>query len=610
MKKIYLSILGIAALSCSYAQMSIETKERVLETQKKEQVTPSSSKAKNKSEKALGTPIFTSDFTNTSDWTTATPSGTAVTGTGWNVNGTVESTFFAGDRILSTSGGNFAELWNGSYSAPNVGATHTLTTANPIVISTNNLTLKFEQFGAVFNDEQEMYISTDNTTWVKVGDNSDIPALTGSGGSRFDNPTVKEIVLSNYISGSATSLWVRFSWTSANQTSTLPGWWFSYGWMIDDVAVSTLADDDLLIINSVLSAGAQSLMYTKVPLHQATALHFASNIVNIGGNTSNDAALSVTITGGSTYTSAPAMISPMDTTLFESEEFTLTQTGVYNYTATATTSADDNSSNNSRMGSFEITQSKFTVEDGSNSGSFSNTTSNIGQSVKIGNVMDVFENSKIDSMYVFISNTETNVGQEFKGEIWKLNSSDEYELLVETDFTPITSGMLGKEVKLPLNNIVNVSAGDDLLVMASHEGGTTAVRFGLAQVLPDQYVLGYTATGTSPFYISGMNAVRVGVYMNPSASIIENKGNVVSVATIYPNPTNGLSNLSYSLNTASDVTVKMIDVTGKVISTNSIKGQVAGSHTLELDATELKNGVYYVTIYTDEETVTKKLVKK
>jgi hypothetical protein len=135
--------------------------------------------------KAGGDIVWQDDFTNPLNWTIDNAGQTAAT-FGWNVNST-ESSWWTNQVINSTSDGNFAEVNNGNPTAnpatQALNVVYTLTTAQPIAITTNALTLSFLQYGAKFNDAQEMYISTDGTTWVLVGDNSDLPTLSAAGGA-------------------------------------------------------------------------------------------------------------------------------------------------------------------------------------------------------------------------------------------------------------------------------------------------------------------------------------------------------------------------------------------------------------------------------------------
>ena len=76
---------------------------------------------------------------------------------------------------------------------------YTLTTSAPIDVialaGTNQVTLEFEQFGARFNDLQQILYSTDGITFTPIGDNLDKPVLSASGGSAYANPDLKQINL-------------------------------------------------------------------------------------------------------------------------------------------------------------------------------------------------------------------------------------------------------------------------------------------------------------------------------------------------------------------------------------------------------------------------------
>jgi hypothetical protein len=57
--------------------------------------------------------------------------------------------------------------------------------------------LTFRQYGARFNDLQEIQMSTDGTTWITIGDNLDKPVLSAAGGSAYPNADTKTINLGN-----------------------------------------------------------------------------------------------------------------------------------------------------------------------------------------------------------------------------------------------------------------------------------------------------------------------------------------------------------------------------------------------------------------------------
>jgi hypothetical protein len=129
--------------------------------------------------KALGTTVWSSDFSTPGDWTIDNDNQTGGN-FGWNINATKEGWANNATQgiILSTSGGNFAELGNGNPAATpatqKLDVDYYLTTTDSIDITGHpNLILSFMQNGALFNDLQEFQISLNGTTWVTVGDNTD-----------------------------------------------------------------------------------------------------------------------------------------------------------------------------------------------------------------------------------------------------------------------------------------------------------------------------------------------------------------------------------------------------------------------------------------------------
>ncbi|MEC9209667.1 MAG: hypothetical protein VX762_04500, partial [Bacteroidota bacterium] len=191
--------------------------------------------------------VWESDFSDPSDWVLDN-NGQNPPDYGWSIDSNSDG-WWSSNGISSTSGGNFAELSNGDPSATpgtQVGAViYTMTTAQPInvfdSIGSGNATLSFEEYGARFYDLQQVQISTDGINFVTVGDNLSYSQLTANGGSAYANPTLREINIANYIGATPTTVWVRFSWTSALNLPVTDQYyyntWIAYGWYIDDVKV-------------------------------------------------------------------------------------------------------------------------------------------------------------------------------------------------------------------------------------------------------------------------------------------------------------------------------------------------------------------------------------
>ncbi len=76
----------------------------------------------------------------------------------------------------------------------------------------------------------------------------------------------------------------------------------------------------------------------------------------------------------------------------------------------------------------------------------------------------------------------------------------------------------------------------------------------------------------------------------------------------YPNPFNPTTIINYQLTFNSFVTLRIFDLQGKEISTIVNKKQLAGSHSVEFNATNLSSGIYFYTLQTENFKETKKML--
>lgn len=78
---------------------------------------------------------------------------------------------------------------------------------------------------------------------------------------------------------------------------------------------------------------------------------------------------------------------------------------------------------------------------------------------------------------------------------------------------------------------------------------------------------------------------------------------------IYPNPSNGVINLHYFLKEPEDISIKIIDMLGKMVYEHSYKNKMTGLNKDSIN-TELTNGVYTIMLQTKSETINKKIIIK
>jgi hypothetical protein len=79
--------------------------------------------------------------------------------------------------------------------------------------------------------------------------------------------------------------------------------------------------------------------------------------------------------------------------------------------------------------------------------------------------------------------------------------------------------------------------------------------------------------------------------------------------SLYPNPSHGALNISFSLPEPSDVTLRIIDATGQQVGNDhSWKAEGNGKHQYSIDLSGLSSGIYYCRMETNKTSQTKKLV--
>jgi hypothetical protein len=82
---------------------------------------------------------------------------------------------------------------------------------------------------------------------------------------------------------------------------------------------------------------------------------------------------------------------------------------------------------------------------------------------------------------------------------------------------------------------------------------------------------------------------------------------VTSLVQNYPNPFNAETNISFSLAEAGDVTLKVYDITGRLVATLVNGYQEAGEHVATWDASNLSSGVYFYKLTAGDYTSTKSM---
>ena len=613
MKKNYLLGLGILLATGVSAQVAKNAPQRI---EKAFTTTAVGNKADGTfTPKAGGDTVWYNNFNNAADWVIDN-NGQTGAGFGWNINAT-EDSWWTTQVINSVSDGNFAEVNNGNPTlTPGTQALdviYTLTTATPIAITTNNLTLSFLQYGARFNDAQEMYISTDGTTWTLVGDNSDQPVLSAAGGAPYANPTEKSINLASNVPASATQIWVRFSWTTGFPASaTNPNVWITYGWMIDDVKITETYADDLSLKEIVwgVDNGFETMPYYRTPISQVQPIKIGGVVENAGSSVKTDAVFKGNITSASfAGESAASTINAYDVdTLFTTADFTPSSSiGAYVMNGfEVETALDEIPSNNAIAApiNFEVTQFTYARDRGTKTGTFNNQ----GDGYQLCNQFDIFVGGEVGGVDFFVDPT-TTTGAVVYVNIQTIGA--EFEVVEQSDNYTILNGDKNKFISLPFSSVFNTADMTSYLVCVGSYGGVTPndLIVGTSGVSAPQTSFLYDEAVSDWFYTTSTPMVRLN--FNPDLLSTSNLSNeFVTVGNVFPNPTNGTATVEFALNASAEVALEVLDITGKVVYTNNAGTLNSGANSITVDASAFQAGVYYVNILTNGTSVTKKLIKE
>ena len=641
MKKIYITICALAISFSAIAQVASQTIHAIDYSKNFNQAeiidVYEVINSNNTSSSAMQSIVWESDFSDASDWV-INNNGQSGGAYGWSIDATSDG-WWSANGINSTSGGNFAELSNGDAQAgTQVGAViYTMTTAQPInifgSIGSGYATLSFEEYGARFYDLQEVQVSMDGTNFVTVGDNMAYSQLTSAGGSAYANPTLREINLAPYLSGTPTSVWIRFSWTSAlNLALTNPNYlntWITYGWYIDDVKVAESPANRVTIEDEVIGGywidylnyqgaglnGIVGLDYSVTPLSQLQNHPYAIEaIFRNEGTKSQTVNLSYDVTGtaSSTGSSNTSVLNPGDSIILGAS-FSPNVTGQYSIDIWGIA---DSAGANITTTLTEVKTRDIEVTDyiyGKDLGTPATSSWILGglnDQWHFTTRFEMYANEQLYGLRAYITD-ESVVGAEVKAVLYESDSTAANGLLFldESDPYTITSSDLGAWVDIPFVSPIQLFNG-------------YAYEFGIAGVQhpTDSVFVGTTANslyngehslfdefGLNPndpldagtptwYYTTACPMVRMNFDPSSISAVSDAKQ---SIFNLYPNPSNGV--FVIELEKTAKYDVRVYNVLGQTVLATSIS-----TMNTTIDLSSFDKGIYTVelkdenTIYTEK----------
>lgn len=287
MSKLYVPVLALALVSGSaYGQLAVKAgaarpASKIQNFPVRVPQTPTLSGA-NREE------IWSDDFSNPSNWVAGTLSG--ANSDTWVIGTEGPTGAFSGPQvgiIASTTAANgFALFDSDAYCGGNQHAT--LTIANPVDLTGNtSVLLQFEQNYKRYYDNVWVDWSTNGTDWTSIQVNADF----GNGGDAEPsaNPELTAVLLNGVNGSSTVTFRFRFESTPTSADpltgigypSNLVG--CAYAWMVDDVAITTLPDYNMVMNYAYTSTTGEGEEYGRIPAAQLPGtMNIGAEIHNLG----------------------------------------------------------------------------------------------------------------------------------------------------------------------------------------------------------------------------------------------------------------------------------------------------------------------------------------
>lgn len=281
-------------------------------------------KADQQVNRSVNAVVWSSDFSDASEWTTTHADGADAHD--WIIGTTGPAGSFPSDPIASTTADNGYALFDSDLLCGTNQEAY-LTTATSIDLSANlQVILSFESSYRNWISETYVSISTDNTVWTDIQVHADVIQNASS-----DNPELVELDITEHAAGEAT-VWIRFKFIGG----------CDYAWMVDDVAIDGGATNPDLV---AVATGFVSEYYAQ-PMDQAIEFAPTGTLMNEGLELVD--ATDYVLTIGDAYTSTQAITVPFG--IAASEDFTFDnftpEAGAFTFTYTAALESDEYPANN------------------------------------------------------------------------------------------------------------------------------------------------------------------------------------------------------------------------------------------------------------------------
>ncbi|PSR11074.1 MAG: hypothetical protein DA408_15480 [Bacteroidetes bacterium] len=589
--------------------------------------------------------FFTEDFAGSfpADWTSTVVSGNGTPSAAWQYTTTGPSGPFATADLASTTATNGWMIFDSDANCAYADQDAWLISPAFDASDKTAVWLIFETFYRSFLDRPQIRVGTDLNNLSSWATYEVFPGIEPSqfGGVTVGDPSLNPQSVQFDISADAVgqaTVYFAFQFLSDATTSTNPNLTgCAYNWQIDDVI---LTETDPRPANEMrINSFAAVAPNVATPISQIEPIGFIADIANFGSATQPNTVLNMTITNGAgtvvfTDQLNYGTITPDSTAenVFFPNEFTPPAVADV-YTATYSLDypgiADDAIPGNNELSFvFAVTDSLFAKEGGATRG----VSPAADESYTYGNVFYVnnAQNATGEDLFARyisfgVNNADELVGRfatilllEWGGDTNENFAADQDEYTIagfnSYEFTgeegnTLISVSTNEDEFYPLTAntyyiaAVQYSTDDtqDFQLLASEEYDFAAMNFYTDSLNRIRYAgaLDVSNEGSLGMTGFGLDIVPV-VRLSIGPDVIINTTEVVlpeNAVVAFPNPADALVNLDFNLAEKTSGTMVVFNTKGQIVSNRKLAD--VQNDRLQLDTTELPNGLYLVRIDTE-----------
>ena len=578
-------------------------------------------------ERAGGDVVWSEDFANglagnngIGAWTTAGPNGDI-----WKrkVTGPLGAYTDPTHRIESTSVSNGYMLFNAdSVNSSWVGNTPTALHPSDFTISEGSLVspvldlsatpfveITFQQrlYWCCFHSPNFLEVSNDGgATWPFIYPT----AATVMSNILTATETIK-INLVQAIAADPSNVRFRFRYNSESSST-------HYHWQIDDVSISELYQYDLRATNAainyldpVAANSYDSLLYSIYPASQLRAMGLNLEVMNNGSEVEENMVVNFSVTGpgGTVVLDQDQDQDPIapgeQRKIFVNSPFIPPAViGQYDVEFNAfSDQSDQNPIDNSRTGSFRISQNTYARDNGS----LERTANSVDGNLIVANAFFIQNPIMLYGISVALG-TGSAIDAMVQGELRADNLDDVIAITEEALITATMLNPVGGSTFLNLvfNPPVQLSAELDYMVAVQVFGDVRIGQSGVSQALCSFEYFDASA-GLNWYNVSATPMIRMN--FDPTVGIDAlDASNTLGLGQNIPNPANNTTDIPYQLEKAGAVSFIMHDVTGKLVMEENLGMRAPGVYRFEMNTENLREGVYFYTMTVGEASATKRMV--